>query len=100
MTTSNEINLKELEDSNILVRYECPKCLCYNESNICIVCRTEMNQKKVLVQLDLVNQFLSDKLNRIEKEIDNYHKDKGTWHKYYIRTKDIKQIIRKEFTKQ
>lgn len=35
-------------------------------------------------------------LKRLEKRIDDYSKDKGEWHKYYIKTKDIKQIIKEE----
>ena len=34
-------------------------------------------------------------IKEIEKFIDNYPKDMGNWHKYYIKTKELKQQIKR-----
>ena len=79
-----------LENDNLKMEWAIEKALAEKDK--------EINSQIELARQSGYNEacFIKDKeLKEIEEEIDNYSKGKGSWYKYYIKIKDLKEIFAK-----
>ena len=90
MINPQDINLKELEDKYMRRCLLCPYKYCSNPKHI----------PSWVIHYEDIKKIISDKLNRIEKKIDNIIINNGNGLPMRVTDayNDMRQIIRKEFT--
>ena len=84
MNKTNDINYKKAIEELIKLEEESKEKTNFQE--------TYLNQLKR--RLKIYEKGRLDALKEVFKWLDNYSKEKGDWHKYYVKIKDLKQQLK------